>query len=205
MRALTQSEVLVADKLFATLDTTVRALQPETKPRILISDTVGFIKKLPHDLVASFRSTLDEALEASLLLYVADASDPTFRSQLAVTREVLDEIGANALPGKLLLNKVDRLDDADRSALAREFPDAILLSAKIPRDVAALRQIILDFFEASMVEEELIIPYAKQGLMGDVYEATRVLQENYDESGRKLTVRAHPETIARLTSLLGRP
>ena len=79
MRALTGSEVLVADKLFATLDTTVRALQPETKPRVLVSDTVGFIKKLPHDLVASFRSTLAEALEASLLLFVVDASDPTLR------------------------------------------------------------------------------------------------------------------------------
>jgi GTPase len=77
MRALTGSEVLVADKLFATLDTTVRALQPETRPRVLVSDTVGFIKKLPHDLVASFRSTLAEALEASLLLFVVDASDPT--------------------------------------------------------------------------------------------------------------------------------
>src|ERR1700720_3405335 len=74
MRALTGSEVLVADKLFATLDTTVRALQPETKPRVLVADTVGFIKKLPHDLVASFRSTLAEALEASLLLFVVDAS-----------------------------------------------------------------------------------------------------------------------------------
>ena len=79
MRALTGSEVLVADKLFATLDTTVRALQPETQPRVLVSDTVGFIKKLPHDLVASFRSTLAEALEASLLLFVVDASDPTLR------------------------------------------------------------------------------------------------------------------------------
>jgi GTP-binding protein HflX len=82
MRALTRSKVLVADKLFATLDTTVRALQPETKPRVLVSDTVGFIKKLPHDLVASFRSTLAEALEASLLLFVVDASDPTYDSQL---------------------------------------------------------------------------------------------------------------------------
>ena len=77
MRALTGSQVLVEDKLFATLDTTVRALQPETRPRVLVSDTVGFIKQLPHDLVASFRSTLAEALEASLLLFVVDASDPT--------------------------------------------------------------------------------------------------------------------------------
>ena len=122
MRALTGSEVLVADKLFATLDTTVRALQPETKPRVLVSDTVGFIKKLPHDLVASFRSTLDEALEASLLLYVVDASDPTFEAQLEVTRNVLREIGAEVVPSRLLLNKVDRLDEAERAALAREAP-----------------------------------------------------------------------------------
>src|ERR1700745_545635 len=86
MRALTASEVLVANQLFATLDTTVRAVQPETRTRILVSDTVGFIQKLPHDLVASFRSTLDEALEASLLLYVVDVSDPTWEAQLEVTR-----------------------------------------------------------------------------------------------------------------------
>ena len=79
MRALTGSGVLVEDKLFATLDTTVRALQPETVPRILVSDTVGFIKKLPHDLVASFRSTLDEARDCELLLHVVDASDPPSR------------------------------------------------------------------------------------------------------------------------------
>src|SRR3984885_7420366 len=128
MRALTGSEVLVADKLFATLDTTVRALHPETKPRLLVSDTVGFIQKLPHDLVASFRSTLDEALEASLLLYTVDASDPTFENQLAVTKSVLDEIGAGSVPSMLLLNKRDRLDEIQRATLMREHPDAILLS-----------------------------------------------------------------------------
>src|SRR3954468_21892672 len=110
MRALTGSAVLVADQLFATLDTTVRALAPETRPRVLISDTVGFIQQLPHDLVASFRSTLDEALEASLLLYVVDASAPSHEAQLAVTREVLGEIGADAVPSLLLLNKIDRVD-----------------------------------------------------------------------------------------------
>jgi tRNA U34 5-carboxymethylaminomethyl modifying GTPase MnmE/TrmE len=88
MRALTASEVLVADQLFATLDTTVRALQPETQPRILVSDTVGFIRNLPHDLVASFRSTLDEALDASLLLHIVDAGDPALPSHIQVTKEV---------------------------------------------------------------------------------------------------------------------
>ncbi|HSI45779.1 MAG TPA: GTPase HflX, partial [Methylophilus sp.] len=98
MRALTGSEVLVANKLFATLDTTVRALYPESVPRVLVSDTVGFIKNLPHGLVASFKSTLDEALDASLLLHVIDASDPGFERQLEVTDKVLEEIDADEVP-----------------------------------------------------------------------------------------------------------
>ncbi len=122
MRALTGSEVLVADQLFATLDTTVRALQPETSPRVLVSDTVGFIKKLPHDLVASFRSTLAEALDASLLLYVVDASDPTYEAQLEVTRSVLHEIGADAVPSRLLLNKMDRVDEPAGPRWRRSTP-----------------------------------------------------------------------------------
>jgi GTP-binding protein HflX len=204
MRALTGSDVLVADKLFATLDTTVRALHPETKPRILVSDTVGFIKKLPHDLVASFRSTLDEAREASLLLYVADASDPTFRAQLEVTRTTLAEIGAEVVPSRLLLNKVDRLEADERKALAREYPEAILLSAKDPADIAALRQAIVDFFESAMVEGDVVVPYTKQGLVNEVFESARVLSEDYDENGRRLRVLAHPAALARLLSLLER-
>lgn len=204
MRALTGSEVLVADQLFATLDTTVRALHPETRPRVLVSDTVGFIQKLPHDLVASFRSTLDEALEASLLLYVVDASDPTWESQLEVTRTVLREIGADAVPSRLLLNKVDRLDEAARQALAARHPDALLLSAHRPEDVSSLRRAILQFFEASMVEADLVIPYASQGRIGEVYEHTTVLSQEYDETGRKLRVRGLPAAIARLTQAFRR-
>jgi GTP-binding protein HflX len=202
MRALTGSEVLVADKLFATLDTTVRALQPQTQPRVLISDTVGFIKKLPHDLVASFRSTLDEALEASLLLFVVDASDPTYESQLEVTRNALREIGAEVVPSRLLLNKIDRVSDVDRAALRAKHPDAILLSAKSPEDVAVLRETIVEFFEAAMVEDEFVLPYAKQALLGEVYENARVLSEDYDATGRIMKVRGLPGAIARLRRTL---
>jgi len=202
MRALTGSEVLVADKLFATLDTTVRALQPETKPRVLVSDTVGFIKKLPHDLVASFRSTLAEALEASLLLFVVDASDPTYESQLEVSRNVLREIGAETVPSRLLLNKIDRVSEADRAVLRAKHPDAILLSANSPEDVAALRETIIAFFEAAMVEDQLVLPYAKQGLLGEVYENTRVLSEDCDTASRIMKVRGLPEAIARLRRTL---
>ena len=205
MRALTGSQVLVEDKLFATLDTTVRALQPETRPRVLVSDTVGFIKKLPHDLVASFRSTLAEALDASLLLFVVDASDPTYDSQLEVSRAVLREIGADVVPSRLLLNKIDRVSAAERAALRAKHPDAILLSAKSPEDVAALRETIIAFFEAAMVEERLVLPYAKQGLLGEVYETARVLSEDYDAAGRILKVRGLPGAIARLRRALAAP
>jgi GTPase len=202
MRALTGSDVLVADKLFATLDTTVRALHPETRPRILVSDTVGFIKKLPHDLVASFRSTLDEANEASLLLYVVDASDPTHADQLEVARSVLKEIGAKDVPSLLLLNKADRVDEAERKNLLREYPDAIVLSAKDAGDVVKLRDTIIAFFETQMVEEELVVPYAKQALVGAIHEAARVLSEDYDEAGAKLRVRGLPPVLAKLRSQL---
>jgi GTPase len=202
MRALTGSEVLVADKLFATLDTTIRALQPETKPRVLVSDTVGFIKKLPHDLVASFRSTLAEALEASLLLFVVDASDPTYQSQLDVSRSVLREIGADAVPSRLLLNKIDRVSEADRIELRAKHPNAILLSANSAEDVAALHESIIAFFETAMVEDQLVLPYAKQGLLNDVYENARVLSEDYDATGRIMKVRGLPGAIARLRRTL---
>ncbi|MBL6082504.1 GTPase HflX [Belnapia sp. T18] len=198
MRALTGSQVLVEDKLFATLDTTVRILQPETRPRVLVSDTVGFIKQLPHDLVASFRSTLTEALEASLLLYVVDASDPTYEAQLEVSRSVLREIGADVVPSRLVLNKMDRVDTARRAALVEKHPDAIPLSAHSAGDVSALRDTIVAFFEASMVEDVLVLPYAKQGLIGEVYESARVLSEEYDENGRVMKVRGLPGAIGRL-------
>lgn len=198
MRALTGSEVLVADKLFATLDTTVRALHPEAKPRILVSDTVGFIQKLPHDLVASFRSTLDEALEASLLFYVVDASDPTFENQLEVTRTTLAEIGASDVPYQLILNKIDRCDEMLRASLRAKYPDALQLSAHRPADVASLRQFIIDYFEREMVDAELTVPYSAQSRVPEIYESARVLEESFDENGRHLKIRALPEAAARL-------
>lgn len=194
MRVLTGDEVYVADQLFATLDTTVRALHPETKPRILVSDTVGFIKKLPHDLVASFRSTLDEAREGRLLLHVVDASDPAFRDQHAVTESVLIEIGAVQNPRLLVLNKSDRLTPEAQEALRAEFPDALLMSARDRGDVEALHARIVSFFEGGYAEEELVIPYASQKLIHELHEQGRVLEERFEEDGTHIRVRA-PEAV----------
>lgn len=197
MRAMTGSEIYVADKLFATLDTTVRPLYPETMPRVLLSDTVGFIKKLPHDLVASFRSTLDEALNADLLLYVVDASDPTFRSQLEVTQTVLHEIGAEATPSRLVLNKRDRLSPEEETALRQEFPEAILISTLKPEDLQMMRETLLQFFEKDMVEEEVFIPYTTQGAVGEIRHKMRVLTESFDERGVRFQVRSDAEELRR--------
>jgi GTP-binding protein HflX len=198
MRALTGSEVYVEDKLFATLDTTIRALHPEAKPRILVSDTVGFIKKLPHDLVASFKSTLDEALEASLLLHVVDGSDPTFRSQYEVTREVLAEIGATEVPSRLVLNKADRLDDDAKKALLREFPGALLVSAHSPEGVDTVRKAIVQFFEDRYEERAYVVPYSEQSRVAELHENARVLSQDYLEDGVHVRVRGDADTLNRL-------
>jgi GTP-binding protein HflX len=198
MRAMTGSEILVADKLFATLDTTVRPLSPETKPKVLMSDTVGFIKKLPHDLVASFQSTLEEALNADLLLFVVDSSDPTFRQQLEVTRAVLGQIEASEIPSLLILNKRDRLSAEEAEDLSKEFPAAVQLSTRDKEDLLRLREILLKFFEKDMIETDLDVPYTVQGAIGEIRRQMRVVGETYGANGVSLKVRAKSEDLARV-------
>jgi GTP-binding protein HflX len=203
MRALTGSEVLVADRLFATLDTTVRPLHPESRPRVLVSDTVGFIDKLPHGLVASFKTTLDEALEAGLLAQVVDASDPSFERQLAVTTEVLAEIGAGDVPRLLVFNKIDRLgepdaEEAGRRKLLERWPDAVVMSARRPEDVAALRERLVAFFNRDLVEGEVRVPYDRQARRGEIFAHCEVLGERYDDDAVVFRVRAHPALLDRL-------
>ena len=129
---------------------------------------------------------------------MVDASDPTREAQLEVCRAVLREIGADKVPSRLVLNKMDQVAAAARAELLDRYPDAILLSAHAPEDVSALRDAIVAFFEAAMVEEVLVLPYAKQGMIGDVYDRARVLSEEHDETGRVLKVRGLPAAIAQL-------
>ena len=209
MRALTASEALVADKLFATLDTTVRALHPQTVPPVLVSDTVGFIKNLPHGLVASFKSTLDEALEASLLAHVVDASDPGFERQVAVTEEVLDEIGAKVVPRLLVFNKIDRAGDEPsqrerEAALRAEYPGCIVISARREGDIAKLREAIVAFFRHDLVEAELFLPWAAQNMRGEIFSTCKVLEERADGEGAFLRVRGPPGAVKRLHEQFGR-
>jgi GTP-binding protein HflX len=204
MRALTDSEVYVADKLFATLDTTMRALHPPQVPKILVSDTVGFIKKLPHDLVASFRSTLEEARDASLLLYVVDASDATFRAQLEVTKQVLSEIGVDDVVSLLVLNKCDRLDASQKEALRAEYPDAVMISTKISEDVARMRKIIIDHFDKTRRTEIYHLKHEQGGLIGKFRTFAKVVRENYTDEGVEVEVIVDDASAGKIASLIGK-
>ena len=207
MRALTGSEVLVANKLFATLDTTVRSLHPESIPRVLVSDTVGFIKNLPHGLVASFKSTLEEALDASLLLHVIDASDPGFERQIETTEEVLKEIGAQDVPRLRIFNKIDHVGDAAaqaerEAALRAGYPDCIVMSARRPDDIAKLHRAIVAFFQQDLVEAEFFLPWSAQQLRGDIFVRCEVLEERADEEGAFFRVRGEQEALNSLREQL---
>ena len=206
MRALTGRDVLVANKLFATLDTKVRTLYPESVPRILVSDTVGFIKNLPHGLVASFKSTLDEALSASLLLHVIDAGDPGFEMQLEVTDKVLAEIGADSVPCIRVFNKIDYLEDAveqkeHMAELQAKYPGCIVLSARRKDDITELHQAIVHFFQKDLIESEIFLPWSAQELRGDIFASCDVLEERADEEGAFFRFRAAPDVVARLSEL----
>ena len=200
MRALTGSGVLVADKLFATLDTTVRALQPETKPRVLVSDTVGFIKKLPHDLVASVRSTLAEALRSlAVLLFVVDASDPTYEvTARKSAAPVLREIGAEGVPSYLLLTKIDRVGEADRAALREKCPGRDLCS---PRNRPMTWPLCVRRSSRSSRRRWWMISWCcrmrSRGCSATSTRILRVLSEDYDTVGRIIKLRGLPSAIAR--------
>jgi GTP-binding protein HflX len=200
MRALTGSDVLVENKLFATLDTTVRTLQPESRPRVLVSDTVGFIKNLPHGLVASFKSTLEEALDASLLLHVIDASDTGFERQLEVTDKVLGEIGAQDVPRIRVFNKIDHVGDAAaqaerEAALRAHYPNCIVMSARRATDITLLREAIVGFFQQGLVEAELFLPWSAQQVRNEIFANCEVLEERADGEGAFLRIRGEREAV----------
>ncbi len=206
MRALTGKDVLVANKLFATLDTKVRTLHPESVPKILVSDTVGFIKNLPHGLVASFKSTLDEALNASLLLHVIDAGDPDFEAQVEVTDKVLAEIGADTVPRIRVFNKIDYLVDAaaqaERTAeLQINYPGCIVLSAQREDDIKNLHQTIVQFFQKDLIESEIFLPWSAQELRGEIFASCEVLEERADAAGAFFRLRTTPDMVAKLSKL----
>lgn len=199
MNGLTASDVYVDDRLFATLDSTVRVIDPKTRPPILLSDTVGFIDKLPHSLVASFRSTLQEVLEADLLLHVVDLSSENYPDQLQVTRSVLDDIGAGEKPSMLIFNKADLLKEVYLpKILERRYIDSLVVSAFKAEDMKRLRDGLYNYFERDMVELEVVVSYRDTWLQSQIHEYSKVLSKDYLEEGAKYRIRIMRSAVSRL-------
>lgn len=182
MNRLTESNLAAKDALFETLDAAVRTLKGVQAPRILVTDTVGFIRNLPHELVASFRSTLEETSFADLLLHVVDVSHPRHKDHMRVTDEVLSQVGAGEVPRLVVFNKVDAIRGEPWLAriLTRSYAGSVCLSAQNDDDVERLRERIVDHCGRNMVDVTLEIPYADNVRMGHVYAHARILETRWN-------------------------
>ncbi len=183
MRALTRADVVVADQLFATLDPTTRRIHLPNGRDATISDTVGFVSKLPHDLVEAFRSTLEEVTRADLIVHVADASSPEVGRQIEAVRAVLDEIGASGIAEVLALNKVDLLEPDERARLAERFGDAVQISAVSGEGLPELLERVAIAIPRFPVRVELLVPLARGDLVALLHREAEVLAEEPREDG----------------------
>ncbi len=198
MNALTEAGVFVENRLFATLDATTRRLEVEGD-ELLLSDTVGFIRDLPHALVASFHATLAEVREADLLLHVVDIASPELDEQIASVRTVLEEIGAQDQPTLMVFNKVDALEDGlSAEGIAQRHGGGVLISARENRGLDELRQALIERLRAHHRPVELIIPYADGKAAAIVEQRGQVLDREYLDTGVKLRALLPPEDLARL-------
>lgn len=195
-----EKRVLEKDMLFATLDTTVRRINTGNNRDFLLSDTVGFIDKLPHSLVKAFRSTLEEVKNADLLLHVVDYSDEYYREQMQTTVETLRELEAGNIPVITVYNKADKRDDGiDYPKLVG---DKIYLSAKDNMSLNALTELILEKIYADYVTVTFLIPYEKGGLVSYFMENAQIINQEYKENGTKLTVKCYPADKEKYSSYI---
>lgn len=189
LNRLTSADVLAADRLFATLDSTVRKCELPDGRGILLSDTVGFIRRLPHNLIEAFRSTLEDTLEASLLLHLVDASDIDPDGQMAAVRAVLGEIGAAEIPELVVFNKVDAAEPAAINRLRNLHPGAVFISAQTGEGIDELLEMVARLVSVGSVVVRLNIPYSRSDLIAAAHELGEVLVEKHEDAGAILEVR----------------
>jgi GTPase len=196
MRRLTGADVVVADQLFATLDPTTRRLALPGGRKATISDTVGFVSKLPHDLVEAFRSTLEEVTLSDMVLHVADASSEDLGQQIEAVRRVLGEIGAANMPEVLALNKIDRLRGSERARLARRFPGSVPVSALTGEGVDGVLEGIGATLPNPPVEIEALIPWSRGDLVAMLYREAEVLKAEAEPEGTHVRARVGLRELA---------
>lgn len=198
LNRLTEAGVLVEDRLFATLDATTRRLELGGGERVLLSDTVGFIRKLPHQLVEAFASTLSVVVEANLLVHVVDAGANDPAGDIRAVHDVLAEIGAGDVPEVLAFNKADVLADGQADGLAATWPGAVALSAQTGQGVDALLAALRDKLRADTPLVDVLIPYERGDLLAAAHRAGEIVAERPGEGGMHLRGRFDDATVGRL-------
>ena len=197
MNALTGSDVVVANQLFATLDPTVRRIELPSGRAATLSDTVGFVSKLPHDLVEAFRSTLEEVARATLILHVADASSPELAEQIDAVRTVLHEIGASRIPEVLALNKADLLPEPERArTLGRVDGRAVIVSALTGDGLDDLMDRVEQALPRFPVEVRLLVPFGREDVTALLHRDAEVLSEDVTEDGTVVRARVGERVLA---------
>jgi GTP-binding protein HflX len=204
MNALTDAGVLVEDKLFATLDPTIRRLDLPGGERALLVDTVGFIHRLPHQLVEAFKSTLEEVRRAELLLHVVDATNPEAEQQIAIVERVLDEIGAGATPTILAWNKIDRAGGAPPRAISDHPPivGVASISAATGAGIGELLATIEGWLDRERVRIEVTIPPRRGDLLAWLHRSAKVVSERYEDGAAIVTALVTPKMAGQLRKRL---
>jgi GTP-binding protein HflX len=198
------SDVFVENRLFATLDPTTRVVSLSGSIQILMSDTVGFIRKLPHHLVASFKSTLEEITEADLLLHIVDVSNKRFEEQISVASDTLAELGASDKPTLMVFNKIDRLPDRTiLHSLAEHYHHRVFISATRGINILGLKDEVLALLEKEFVEETFRIPQENQKLISRLHATCEVLERVYEDNQVILRIRIKRKDRERLGTLIG--
>ncbi|TMK23026.1 MAG: GTPase HflX [Actinobacteria bacterium] len=198
LNRLTEAGVLVEDRLFSTLDPTTRRLQlPDGRPCVM-TDTVGFVRKLPHTLVEAFASTLEEAVRADLILHVVDGAEHDPEGQYAAVREVLGEIGAAHVPELVAINKADLLSEVELARVRRRFSEAALLSARTGDGIDGVLDGIAGALPHPEIDVDLLVPYDRGDVVAALHAAGAVVEESYAEDGTRLRARLREDQLGRL-------
>ena len=198
LNRLTGAGVLVEDALFATLDPTTRRAEAADGRVFTLTDTVGFVRHLPHDLVEAFRSTLEESAEADLLVHVVDASDPDPAGQITAVRTVLNEIGAGSIPELIVFNKIDLADESALLPLRTLAPEAVFVSARTGEGVAELRARVEGRLPRPAVEIRVLIPYARHELVDRIHKAGELLSSEHTAEGTQVHARVNEDLAGEL-------
>jgi GTP-binding protein HflX len=203
LNLLSGSDVLVENKLFATLDPTTRIVPLSPSSAILMTDTVGFIRKLPHHLVAAFKSTLEEVTEADLLLHVVDLLSPLYEDQIRVVQETLEDLGAADKTTLIVFNKIDRLNDRSIiSALSEKYPQSVCISAMRGINIVSLKEKIQQLVNTEFVEETIVIPQSDPRLISAIYDFGEVLDRSYEDNSVHLIVRVPRKDLEHLRAII---